>query len=120
VTDTTVFWVIPFLLLFVTWLGCGLAGMTKDAKDFWWAWPLPLVGVLLFHWFNLENRCSLRSFWADPDWRHIGYYQALLEYGSSWQLWCNFGMLAFNAFAVLSTILVCFGVVAVPREKAKE
>jgi hypothetical protein len=94
------FWVIPVLLLFWTWMGIGLAILTRDG-DFPLLCIPVLAAVVLAHVFVIYNTSSLRRDNIMP------YYEALEMYGKWQHHFFNYGLLGIEALMFFVTVLHC-------------
>jgi hypothetical protein len=119
--DHSVFWVCPILSFILTAFFCGLAMLSRD-KEKPGEIPLPmgflaLAFVVLFHVWDFYNRDSLNSIFHGGS-QHMGYYQALWEYGTKLELGFNFVLLAFKALFFIMALLIFVGIVDPPDGKS--
>jgi hypothetical protein len=104
-TDFSVFWVIPLLLLFFTWFFASMSVLIKESECKW-AWPAPILGVILAHYLHYYNRDNLSSIFHGGG-QHMGYYEALMMYGSPVHQWFNWILLGLSAFYCFALCVVC-------------
>jgi len=104
-TDFSVFWIIPILLLVFTWFFSSWAIIIKDSGIKWF-WPAPILFVVLAHYLHYYNRDSLGSIFHGRG-QHMGYYEALMMYGTPVHQWFNWILLGLSAFYCFFLCVIC-------------
>jgi hypothetical protein len=115
-TDFSVFWAVPILLLFVTWFFGSLSVHIRES-DSKWLWPAPILFVIFAHYLNYCNRDNLRSIFHGGG-QHMGYYEALMMYGSPVHQWFNWILLGLSAFYCFFLCIVCLFNIDINEKKS--
>lgn len=118
-SDHSVFWVYPILTFIITMMMCGIAVLSRDKPR-----EIPLImgffalGVAVcWHLWSYYNTSSLSSmFHASSE--HVGYYHALWEFGTKFDLTLNFVLLGIEIIAFVASALVLVGIVNPPNGKS--
>ena len=118
--DHSVFWVCPILLFILTGFMSGIAMLSRDKEK---PGEIPLVMgffallvVALFHWMHYSNKSNLNSIFNSGS-EHMGYFPALFQYGTQFEIVFNFGLLILGGLIYFIALLIFIGAVEPPDGK---